>query len=56
MTKEKAILQMELTKGIEAALARAARNARRIAQQTGTPLVTYRDGKVVKERIARRSK
>ena len=33
------------------ALLRAAKQARKIAQQTGTPLVIYEDGKVVKKMI-----
>ena len=33
------------------ALRRAAKQARKIAQQTGTPLVIYEDGKVVKMMI-----
>ena len=35
------------------ALLRAAKQARKIAQQTGTPLVIYEDGKVVKLMIPR---
>ena len=38
---------------VEKALLRAAKQARKIAQQTGTPLVIYEDGKVVKKMIAR---
>jgi hypothetical protein len=34
--------------GVEAALKRAARRAREIAAQTGTPLVIYKNGKIVK--------
>ncbi len=37
--------------GAEAALRRAARRAREIARSTGTPLVIWRDGKVVKEYV-----
>ena len=36
---------------VEKALRRAAKRARKIAQQTGTPLVIYRDGRVVKEMV-----
>jgi hypothetical protein len=32
---------------VEAALKRAARNARKIAKDTGTPLVIYENGKIV---------
>jgi len=38
---------------VEKALRRAAKRARKIAQQTGTPLVIYEDGRVVKKMIAR---
>jgi hypothetical protein len=37
--------------GAEAALRRAARRARETARSTGTPLVIWRDGKVVKESV-----
>ena len=33
------------------ALKRAAKRAREIARQTGTPLVTYKDGQIVKRKI-----
>lgn len=35
------------TKGIENALARAAQRAAKIAKETGTPLVLWKDGHVV---------
>jgi hypothetical protein len=38
--------------GVEAALQRAALRAREIAAQTGTPLVIYKDGKIVKLMIS----
>ena len=34
--------------GVGSALCRAARRARELATRTGTPLIIYRDGKVVK--------
>ncbi len=37
--------------GAEAALRRAARRAREIARSTGTPLVIWRDGRIVKEYV-----
>ncbi len=37
--------------GVEAALYRAALRAREIAFQTGTPLVIFKDGRVVKKKI-----
>ena len=38
---------------IEAALVRAAARARRIAAETGTPLVFVRDGRIVEEVVTR---
>lgn len=35
------------TKGIESALARAAQRAAKIARETGTPLILWKDGRVV---------
>ncbi|WP_428561109.1 MAG: hypothetical protein ACP59X_18175 [Solidesulfovibrio sp. DCME] len=35
------------TKGIEAALARAVRRAEKIARETGTPLIFWKDGHIV---------
>ncbi len=37
--------------GTEQALRRAARRARETARSTGTPLVIWRDGKLVKEYV-----
>jgi hypothetical protein len=37
--------------GAEAALRRAARRAREVARQKGTPVVVWRDGRVVQERV-----
>lgn len=48
MKKESVIRDKDLAKA-EAALKRAARKARTIAEETKTPLVFYRNGKVVKE-------
>ena len=39
---------------IEAALVRAGQRARRIAAQTGTPLVLYENGKIVRKHVSRR--
>ena len=33
---------------VEPALRRAAKRARKIARQTGTPLITYEDGRIVR--------
>ena len=41
--------------GADAALKRAAKRAREIAELTHTPLVTYEDGKVRKRMIVRES-
>lgn len=38
----------------QAALQRAAQRARELAEQTRTPLVTYRDGKVQKVMVVRK--
>lgn len=42
--------EMDL-QGIEAALQRAAQQARRIAAETNTPVVYVKDGKIVKEYV-----
>jgi len=42
--------------GVEAALKRAALRAREIAAQTGTPLVIYKNGKIVKLMIRPKNK
>ncbi|MCJ7541080.1 MAG: hypothetical protein MUO88_15615 [Desulfobacterales bacterium] len=38
------------------ALQRSALRAREIARQTGTPLVIYKNGRIVKERVDQNSK
>ncbi|MEW6600934.1 MAG: hypothetical protein AB1499_08180 [Nitrospirota bacterium] len=48
MKKESRIRDKDLVKA-EAALKRAAKRARVIAEETKTPLVYYRNGKIVKE-------
>lgn len=48
MKKEIIIHDEDLAK-VEAALKRAAKNARKIAEQTKTPLIYYINGKVVKK-------
>ncbi len=51
MTEEKEkFIDDDLEKAKDA-LKRAATKAREIARQTGTPLVIYRDGKIIKEKI-----
>ena len=37
--------------GVEKALRRAGTRARKIAEQTNTPLVIYKDGKAIKKKI-----
>jgi len=41
--------QIRYTEKVTAALLRAAKRARRLAQQTGTEIVVMRDGKLVRE-------
>jgi len=41
--------QIRYTEKVTAALLRAAKRARKLAQQTGTEIVVVRDGKLVKE-------
>jgi len=53
--KEQKTRDLDLEKA-GAALQRAALRAREIARQTGTPLVIYRDGQVVKEFVDRKTK
>jgi len=38
------------------ALQRAALRAREVARQTGTPLVIYKNGRIIKERVDQNSK
>ncbi len=49
-TKKKTIQDPELA-GVEAALRRAAQRARKTAKDTGTPLVIYKDGKIILQRV-----
>lgn len=37
--------------GAEAALLRAGTKARKIAEQTNTPLIIYKDGQIIKKKI-----
>ena len=37
--------------GVEKALRRAGTRARKIAEQTNTPLVIYKDGKIIKKKV-----
>ncbi len=56
MTEEKQkVTDADLEK-VEAALLRAALRAREIARQTGTPLVIYKNGRIVKELVEQKSK
>ena len=48
MKKERKIRDKDLSKA-EAALKRAAQKARLVAEEKNTPLVFYKNGKVVKE-------
>jgi hypothetical protein len=49
-TSEKSIQDPDLAR-VEAALLRAAQRARKTAKDTGTPLVIYRDGQIVLQRV-----
>lgn len=53
--KEQKTKDADLEKA-DAALRRAASRAREIARQTGTPLIIYRDGEVVKEFVDQKTK
>jgi hypothetical protein len=50
-TAKKTVLKKDLAK-VSAALRRAAKQARKIAQQTRTPLVIYEDGRVKRKMVA----
>jgi len=49
-TTEKTIQDPDLAR-VEAALLRAAQRARKTAKDTGTPLVIYKDGQVILQRV-----
>ena len=51
MTKTKKKIQDPDLAKVEAALKRAGQTARKIARDTGTPLVIYEDGQIVLETI-----
>ena len=46
------VLDQDLAK-VGTALRRAAKQARKIALQTGTPLVIYENGRVIKKKLGR---
>ncbi len=50
MTKRRRVKDPDI-RGVEPALRRAARAARRIAKATNTPLIIWEDGKVVEKWI-----
>jgi hypothetical protein len=52
MSKVESTLPDADMRAVPAALRRAARRAREIARQTGTPLVIRRNGKLVEEQVA----
>lgn len=52
MSPEELEQERSFTDGATAALLRAAKRAREIAQQTGTAIVIRRDGELVRERPA----
>ena len=49
---KKVVLDEDLAK-VGVALRRAARQARKLALQTNTPLVIYEDGRVIKKKVGR---
>ena len=49
-TTKKTIQDPDLAR-VEAALLRAAQRARKRAKDTGTPLVIYKDGKIILQRV-----
>ncbi|MBW2641460.1 MAG: hypothetical protein JRE10_15220 [Deltaproteobacteria bacterium] len=51
MATTKKIIQDPDLARVEAALLRAAKNARKTAKDTRTPLVIYKDGKIRKYRV-----
>ena len=42
--------------GVEKALRRAGTRARKIAEQTNTPLIIYKDGQVIKKKVSKGQK
>ena len=48
----KTVIRDKDLQGVEEALRRAGTRARKIAEQTNTPLVIYKDGKVIKKKVA----
>ncbi len=42
--------------GVEKALRRAGTRARKIAEQTNTPLIIYKDGQVIKKKVGKGQK
>ena len=51
MTKSKKIIQDPDLAKVEEALKRAGQTARKIARDTGTPLVLYKNGKIVLKNV-----
>jgi hypothetical protein len=51
MTERKKIIQDPDLAKVEDALKRAAQTARKIAKDTGTPLVIYENGQIVLEKV-----
>jgi hypothetical protein len=47
---KKSPMKNEFASGVERALRRAARAARKVARQHGTPIYIWRDGKIVAEK------
>jgi len=56
MTEEKQKVTDSDLEKVEAALRRAALRAREVARQTDTPLVVYKNGRIVKELVEQKTK
>ncbi|MBN1105542.1 MAG: hypothetical protein JXL84_19190 [Deltaproteobacteria bacterium] len=55
MKKAKRAVRDEDLAKVGTALRRAARQARRIAEQTNTPIVVYEGGRVVRKKVGKQS-
>ena len=56
MTEEEQKVTDDDLEKVEVALRRAALQARELARQTSTPLVVYKNGRIVKELVEQKSK
>jgi hypothetical protein len=56
MKKVKVVVKDEDLAKVGAALRRAAKQARKIAARTNTPLIIYENGRVIRERIKEKTR